>query len=381
MSPELVEDLSASVRDLYAGAEERLLGLIARQLADGFEAPGWARRKLAAIQPLRRAAQAVIDELRRAVSLEVFDVVAEAYNRGHRAGVAELGALPDSARRLVEEVIPNAQAVDRLAAEAVQLVTATHRGILRAVVDIYRGVVARVTALPLLGVASRRQATQQAMGYFADRGISGFTDRAGRRWQLTSYAEMAVRTATARAATEAHARTLAEAGVELVRVSDAPRECPLCRPWEGAVLALDGPDGRRTVRAERATEDGRMVDVLVAGTLDEARRAGFQHPNCRHSVSAYLPGVTPLPEPDTSQRGEYEAGQRQREIERHIRKYKRRAAAALGDEDRKVANVKVRAWQKRMREHLHAHPYLRRDRVREQLGAGNLPSTDATPAA
>ncbi|ARF59554.1 phage minor capsid protein [Streptomyces gilvosporeus] len=379
----MVEDLSAGVHDLYADAEDRLLQLVARQLAAGYDAPGWAQRKLAAIQPLRRAAQAVVDELGKAVSLEVFDVIAESYNRGHRAAVAELGALSDKARRLVDEITPNAQAVDRLAAEAVQVVTATHRGILRAVLDGFREVIARVTATPLLGIGTRRQATQDAMRQFADRGISGFTDRAGRRWQLTSYAEMAVRTSTARAAIEAHTRTLAEAGLDLVIVSDAPRECPLCRPWEGKLLAIDGPDGRRTVEVEHAIEDGRMLRVVVQGTLDEARRAGFQHPNCRHSVSAYIPGISSLVPPMRSDGSGYEATQRQRAIERNIRKHKKRAAAAVTPEAKKAAEAKVRDWQGKMREHLAEHPGLRRKREREQLGAGNLPParTEAPQAA
>ena len=383
VSPDMTEDLSARTYDLYADAEERLLGIVARQLADGFEAPGWAQRKLAAIQPLRRAAQSVVDELGRAVSLEVFDVVAEAYNRGHRAAVAELGALPDAARRLVDEITPNAQAVDRLAHEAVELVTATHRGILRAVLDGFREVVARVTATPLLGVGTRRQATQDAMRQFADRGISGFTDRAGRRWQLTSYAEMAVRTSTARAAIQAHTRTLTEAGLDLVIVSEAPRECPLCRPWEGKLLGIGGPDGRRTVEVEHATIDGKMLSVVVQGSLDEARRAGLQHPNCRHSVSAYIPGVTSLVPPMRSDGKSYEAGQRQRAIERNIRKYKKRAAGAPTPEAKKAAEAKVRRWQKAMREHLAEHPNLRRLRHREQIGAGNLPPArrEAPPEA
>ncbi|QKW08050.1 phage capsid protein [Streptomyces sp. NA04227] len=375
----MVEDLTAGTYRLYADAEDRLLQLCARQLADGFEAPGWAQLKLTAIQPLRRAAQAVVDELGRAVSLEVFDVVAEAYNRGHRAAVAELGALSDRGRALVDEIAPNAQAVDRLAVETVDLVTATHRGILRAVVDGFRKVIAQVSATPLLGVATRRQATQDAMRHFADRGIRSFVDRAGRSWQLTSYAEMAVRTSTARAAIEAHTRTLTEVGIDLVLVSDAPRECPLCRPWEGRLLAIDGPDGRRTVEVEHATIDGKMLSVVVQGTLDEARRAGLQHPNCRHSVSGYVPGLSSLVPPMRSDGTGYEAGQRQRAIERNIRKYKRRAAGAPTPEARKAAEAKMRDWQKAMRRHLAEHPGLRRKPEREQIGAGNLPP-QRTPA-
>ncbi|WP_324606631.1 phage minor capsid protein [Streptomyces globisporus] len=375
--PGMVEPLAERTRDLYAGAEERLLGIVARQLAAGLDAPGWAERKLAAIQQLRRASQAVVDELGKAVTLEVFDAVAEAYNEGHRAAVAEIGALSDDARALVDDVTPNAQSVDRLAQETVDLVTSTHRSILRAVVDRFRAIVAEVTATPLLGTGTRRQAAQDAMRRFADEGIRSFVDRAGRRWQLTTYAEMAVRTSVARAATEAHMRTLSDAGIDLVYVSDAPRECPLCRPWEGRVLAIDGPTGERTVEVEHAINDGHMIRVRVAGTLDEARLAGFQHPNCRHSVSAYTPGLTTI-EQATSDPGGYEAGQRQRAIERNIRKHKKREAAAVTPEEQRAARLKVRQWQGAMRDHLAAHPDLRRNRAREQEGASNLPPEQRT---
>ncbi|MDT3395585.1 phage minor capsid protein [Streptomyces sp. B1866] len=378
VSPDQVEYLAATTSDLYADVEQRLLAVVARQLAAGLEAPGWAVAKLAALAPLRRAAEALLDTLAEQVGPEVRRVVAEAYESGRHSALAELGVLRDDERRTVAEHTPQAGAVDRLAAETVQTVTATHRGILRAVEDGYRQVVAEVTAAPLLGVETRRQATQQAMTRFADRGVSSFRDRSGRRWSLTAYAEMAVRTSVGRAATEAHMTTLAAAGVDLVVVSNSPRECPLCRPWERAVLSIGGPDGPRLVDVEHATEDGRMVRVHVAGSLDEARRAGLQHPNCRHSVSAYAPGITRTGDAAADPAG-YRAGQRQREIERHIRKYKSRAAAAVTPEGKRAAEAKVRQWQGAMRDHLAAHPDLRRLRHREQPGASNLPTPAPTP--
>ncbi|MER8086608.1 phage minor capsid protein [Streptomyces sp. NPDC094048] len=379
--PGMVEDLAAGTRDLYAAAEERLLGIIARQLEGGYDSPQWAERKLSAVSALRRASQGVVDELGQAVSLEVFDVTAEAYNVGHRAGVAELGALSDDARRLVDDITPQAQAVDRLAQQTVDRVTDTHRSILRTILDRFRAIVAQVAATPLLGIGTRRQATQDAMQRWADEGITSFVDRAGRRWKLTSYAEMAVRTGVARAATESHMRTLETAGIELVIVSNAPRECPLCRPWESQILAISGATGARTVEVEHATDDDRMVPVRVAGTLNEARRAGLQHPNCRHSVAAYTPGITRPPAHGGSDPEGYEAGQRQRAIERAIRKYKNRAAAATTPEARTAANAKVRQWQGAMRDHLAAHPDLRRLRAREQPGASNLPTPSTAPSS
>lgn len=50
--PGMVEDRAAGTLDLYAQAEERLLGIIARQLADGLDAPGRAEHELAVIQLL-----------------------------------------------------------------------------------------------------------------------------------------------------------------------------------------------------------------------------------------------------------------------------------------------------------------------------------------
>ncbi|MEV5509041.1 phage minor capsid protein [Streptomyces orinoci] len=378
-SPALVDDLSAGVRDLYADAEARLLGIVARQLAAGLEAPGWAVAKLRDIQPLRRAAQSVVEELGKATALEVFDAVAEAYNVGSRAGLAELGALADEDARRIGESTPGTRAVDRLAHETIDRVTATHRGILRGVEDGYRQVVSEVAATPLLGVGTRRAASQAAMARFADRGLRTFVDRSGRAWSMTSYAEMAVRTAVGRAAVEAHGDRLRAAGVSLVIVSNAPHECPLCKPFEGKVLTLDGPDGAHTVEAEHAVEDGRTVRVHVAGSLDEARRHGLQHPNCRHSTSAYLPGVTRAPVEHSTDPYGYEATQRQRAIERNIRRWKNRAAAATDPDAKRAAEAKVRHWQKQQREHLAQHPELIRKRHREQPGAGNLPSTAPRP--
>ncbi|MGW0465425.1 phage minor capsid protein [Streptomyces sp. NPDC003027] len=371
----MAEDLSATVRDLYTDAEQRLLALVARQLDGGFEAPGWAVAKLRDIQPLRRAAQGVVDALGTAMQLEVFSAVTEAYDIGAQAGRAELGALSDVDVRRIAESTPGTRAVDRIAAETIELVTETHRGILRGVEDGYRQVIAESSATPLLGVDTRRQATQAAMARFADRGLRSFVDRRGRSWQMTSYAEMAVRPCGGRGARRQAARRRDRARDR----PNAPHNCDLCAPCEGEVLALDGPGGARTVEMEHATDDGRIVRVHVAGSLDEARRAGLQHPNCRHSTSAYLPGVTWPPVEHSEDPDGYAASQRRRAIERAIRKWKNKSAAAMTPEAKRAAEARVRAYQGKMHEHLTQHPELIRRREREQPGAGNLPSTAPAP--
>ena len=63
----------------------------------------------------------------------------------------------------------------------------------------------------------------------------------------------------------------------------------------------------------------------------------------------------------------YEAEQRQRYIERQIRKYKRLAEGSIDEENRKKYNAKVREWQKIMRDFLEENPQLRRSYRREKV--------------
>ncbi|MFE6905609.1 hypothetical protein [Streptomyces erythrochromogenes] len=81
-----------------------------------------------------------------AISLDVHKAVTESCNAGHSAAVSELGLPSDEARRLMDRQLPQAQAIDRLAQEAVDVPTSTHCGILRAIADGFRAVVSEVTA-------------------------------------------------------------------------------------------------------------------------------------------------------------------------------------------------------------------------------------------
>lgn len=375
VSPAMAEDLAAAITRLYEDAELALIERIRKALVQGIDSPLWAEIKLRSIGDLREAVEHVADALQTDANGAVAQALATAYGRGRQAAVAELGALDIGRELHARRILPNAPSVDRLAASYAADTRPLYQRITRAVVDTYRNVVSRVAAGPLLGIETRRQASQRALDQLAQRGVSGFTDRAGRNWELAAYAEMAVRSVTARAAIEGHTDALAEIGVGLVIVSDAPLECPLCAQWEGEILTLSGPPGPQSLRAPHAIQpEGlfaptRTLVVHVAGSLIEARAAGLFHPNCRHSLSAYLPGVTTRPPHHATPGTTYEDTQRQREIERHIRRWKRAQAAAMDEAARRRAGEFIRKWQAAQREHVAAHPDLRRKPAREQIGS------------
>lgn len=377
VSPALAEDLAAAITVLYEDAELALIEILRDALAQGIDSPRWAELKLRSIGDLRQAVETVANALQQDANGAVAEALATAYGRGRQAAVAELGALDVGRELHARRALPGAPAADRLAASFAADTRPLYQRITRAVLDVFRGVTARAAGTQLLTGMARRDASQRALDAFARRGVTGFVDSRGRAWELAAYAEMAVRSVTARAAIDGHIDAMAEVGQGLVVVSNAPLECEVCRPWEGEVLALAGPSGPRTVRVELAVQPTGLrgllrppttVAVHLAGSLPEARAKGLFHPNCRHSLSLYLPGVTTRPPDHATPGTTYADTQRQRAIERHIHEWKRRQAAAMDDEARAKAAAKVREWQKAAREHVAAHEHIVRKPAREQIG-------------
>lgn len=374
VDPDLVDDLAASVADLYREAETALVRLITRHLDAGLDSPA-AERRLGGIRALRRSAQAIIAALEADTGPAVREALAESYRHGWTSALAdfperwfERSGIGQTAREALRQ-IPGFGFVEALAQALTTDFGAVTRNILRDTIDAYRSVQAAAAARILTGAQTRRQAAQSAWQALVDRGITSFVDRAGRRWHLSSYVEMATRTNAQRAAVTGQVDRLDFLDVHLVYVSDSPQECVLCRPWEGKILRTDaGPLDVETMHATRDIP----VTVTAAATLDTARAAGLFHPNCRHSISAYLPGVTRVPQNTEDPAGD-EARQRQRELERRIRRQREREQAALTPEAKTAARKRVRAAQAALREHLAEHPNLKRLRYREQLGAGNIP--------
>lgn len=396
VSRETAIELARTLADLYQDLERRLAEDIARRLRSGMESPQWATDKAAAAHQLSDWARALLRRLEADASREITYAVWSAYLTGGEQANLALAQLQDTALPAVEaaqqiqallaarnlalaqqlaelsNVFPHLGAVQRLAAELTLQVVSTHTQILRWTDDAYRTAVAAGNIDALLGVKTRRQATQSALDRLLANGVTGFVDRAGRRWNLASYVEMATRTGVAHAAVQGHLDRLGMAGRDLVIVSNAPQECLLCRPWEGKVLSINNFSRGRT-HVEHATVDGRMVSVDVAGSVSQALAAGLLHPNCRHSLSIYLPGVTRIPTDTADPEGDA-ARQKLRYLERGVRSWKLREAGALDDDAARHARGKVREWQAAIREHVAAteHLGINRLRVREQINLGHF---------
>jgi len=338
MGPEQIEQMGAWVMGQYARSEEYLLRYSAR-LANqrGLEAldtSHWAVMKHRDIARVRKEALSEIAKLQK-VNVATGKAVVASYGSGYMGDLGAFASLRTVATHPSMFFRTNAEAATRLAAETMRVMNGTHANILRSMEDGYRSVIADTVFHSTVGTMTRKQAMQAALNRWADMGISGFMDKAGRRWEISSYCEMASRTAMARAHVEGKLARITESGRSLVIVSDSPDECPLCRPWEGRILAVGDYHAA-----------GLPKGVHVAGTLSEAIEDGLFHPNCTHDVNPYIAGLT-LPMKQTQNPMGYQERQRQRELERNIRKWRRRESVAMTPESKARARAKADEWNER----------------------------------
>lgn len=355
VSPDDGATHAAAVGEIAARVELWMLQQLAEVLPADSDQEDWADRVLARIRLWRARLDVGVAgaaaELQEATALALMAASAE----GHALALVDL---PDGVR----QPPPPARAVLASADTLGQALATALQATPRLLEDILRETVAAGAAEVAGGKITRLQAAQHTLDRLVGQGIKGFRDSAGRNWSLTSYVEMAVRTESGRVAVDAHMEALQAAGQDLVEISDSPRECPICAPWEGKVLSLSGRVGAVLVPSE---VDDRTVRVDVAGTLSQARGDGLFHPNCTHSASLFVPG-TKRKRASSNPDG-YEQKQRQRAIERRIREWKRREAVALDEAAAARARAKVREWQSVLRDHIDAHD-LKRLRSREQIG-------------
>lgn len=361
--------LAQTVSDLVAQIEIRLIWEIARDVNRGlgggsrYEVDMTARygALYARLQrQLGKPWQNVLTTVQAALdkAAEAGQGMAERDLAGRLANHPETLGVPVSSVRALEVI---ASDLHRVLADLPALA-------LRSAFDSYQQVISTPAALNATGVLTRRKATQDALNGFAARGIDGFTDKAGRTWHIDTYAEMATRTGAANALRTAYEGELIARGEDLVIVTGNTYTCRLCSPWQDKVLSLTGLYPRGTHRLPSAVGDG-YVTVHVAGTMEEARAAGLHHPNCTHSEGLYLPGATVI-EPGTMgvrDAETYDASQKQRALEREIRKHKRLLVAAITGEAETKARAAIRGYQAQIRELLAEHPKLQRKSYREAV--------------
>lgn len=232
--------------------------------------------------------------------------------------------------------------------------------VLRKMDDVYRQVIYKAEINMSAGVKTLNQAIDMATKEFLASGINCVEYKDGKRVNIASYAEMALRTASQRATFLGEGSKRDEWGIYTVVVSAHANTCEKCLPWQGKILI----DDIFSHPSKEYLEENKGKYKLVSEAID----AGLLHPNCRHTLTTYFPGITQVPKAQDEEEAlsNYKAEQEQRYMERQIRKWKRFREGTLDEDNRAMADSKVKEWESKLQEHLSNNKQLRRDRIREE---------------
>lgn len=381
---DLIEELSRELADRYRDAEDTLIREVAVRAARDMElsaqvptdvVPGGltvaerrqqnrilaelSAHRARAVRDLQGIAVAMVEKLRRQdLAARIVRVAA---TEGEAAAAAEISLAARQATAAVPVPFiggPAAVSATTLTSTATQAsamvalslqsrLEVLNERLTRYPRDAYQRIVAVYSPQTLLGVQTSRVQQARTVQRFLAEGITGFVDRGGRRWTVGAYAEMAGRTTVARAFNDAGVWRLGQSGISLVTISGGADACARCAPWIGKILSTDGRVG--TFVLPSATT-GEPVTVTVQGTIEQARAAGWGHPNDRCKITGYQPGLSVPQAGFQYDEAADKERQRQRELERDMRAAKRREASAMTDTDRRKAARDVKDAQAKLRE-------------------------------
>ena len=216
--------------------------------------------------------------------------------------------------RVKEEVFfrTNDDKLKALIRETKKTVADPTKAILRYQDDQYRQIIARTQIAMSSGNLTLTQAIDQATADYLRAGITNIEYKDGKRVNIADYVAMCLRTSNHKAFLHGQGAKRMQIGVTTVLVSQHLTACPLCVPWQNEILIDDIFSG--------GTPDDGPYQLL-----SEAVAEGLLHVNCQHNLNTFYPGIsTKPPTLDPSKVDEaYKETQRQRRLERAIRRQKR----------------------------------------------------------
>lgn len=205
--------------------------------------------------------------------------------------------------------------------------------------QVYLNILNETTGKVLAGTKTPRQALAETAMRWAEHGVPALVDKAGRTWSTEGYVSMVTRSMSNNVANEMQLARMEEYGADLIEISSHMGARPKCAKYQGKIFSKSG--------------SSRKYPALSSTSYGEPD--GLKGINCRHVFYPYIEGFSKKvydPYPLRENKKAYEESQRQRHLERQIRKAKRQLAMAeeLGNPEAvDAAKAKVRQRQKNMR--------------------------------
>lgn len=365
-------------------AELRLIASLKRNLSRhkaeeqkvGFNYSAWQAEKLRNIEKFRRENLSIMNEYTDVIDEQTRQLMNEQFEEGQR--LAEQSVGQESSDNISGKHFfgVNNEKMNTLMTDITTLEKHAETAALRMADDVYRQTVNKVQIEMAVGGMSLNKALDLAVRDFLDKGINCIVYSDGKRVNIADYVRMTLRTTSTRAKLQGEAKRFAELGHDTVMVSQYGMCSKTCEPWQGRVYIDDVFtlwDGEVEERANGELWGKSKYCGKWFCLLSTAIHNGLFHPNCRHTILQYIDGVTKLPAPIPAEKikEQRELEEKQRRMERNIRKLRRLKEGTFDPDTAKSYGRKLRAAQHELKVFTDEHnDILRRDYSREQYYGG-----------
>ncbi len=347
--------LDYEIRKMYEEMELYLIRSMKRNLQlhldeedeTGFKYPQWQAMKLKELKRYQRQNKDIVGRKTKGFSKKIALYLINELREGSYNALKDfreaMGDKYKANKRLNNSFFKiNDKKVNALIKSVNNDLKTANRAILRMTNDQYRKVIFQSQLLVANGVLTPKQAIDRANQDFLRRGLNVIEYKDGKRVNIASYSQMAVRTAGQRAMLMGEGAFRKKYNQHLIRISAHGTSCELCVPWQGKVLIDD-------VYSGGSKKDGKYP--LLSHAMDE----GLFHPNCRHGISTYFGGKDEISDINAS----YAKGKDGSEsdaayqddmnyINRKIKEYTRLEEGSLDETNIENYKHKKHQWQNRL---------------------------------
>ena len=352
-----------NIKELYEEMEMHLIKSMQRNLsghlkeeeAVGFEYPQWQAIKLKELKKYQRENQSIIKKYTHGLNKDVSNHLQNELRQGSIQAIKEYNKVHKNklnADKMMTKSFfkTNQRKVNNLIKVVNNDLNSVNTSALRMMNDQYRQIIHKSAFFVGNGVMTEKQATEMAIAEISEKkatmqavdeasknflsgGLNCVEYKDGRRVNIASYSEMAVRTASLRAHLMGEGDFRKSIGRSLVQVTTHGESCDGCANWEGKILIDDvysggKPDGEHTL-------------------LSEAMAQGLFHPNCRHGLTTYYPELEGIsydtPEDDIQEELQDKINYYDRQEKRFIRLHN----GSIDPDNRKIYKSKKLAYESR----------------------------------
>ena len=376
LEPKYLEDLPDGVIDLYSRVEQDILSDMARRLMAydyWLDSSLWQEQKLKEVGVLHDDIVAAMAGITGKSQTEIRRVMREACTRALKADGRTY-----SAAGLVIPDFNSSKALKNTLNAGLKATLGTFQNLTHTTANTasrqFEDALDRAWLKIKSGAFSTDTAVRDAIKELSAAGVGAITYPSGRIDTLETAVRRAIVTGVNKTAGEVQWQLADEMGCDLVQVTAHGGARPEHAAWQGGIYSRSGKS--------RKYKDFKETTGYGTG-------AGLCGWNCRHSFGPYIEGAPKAYsdkmlenynaekyEYNGQKMTEYEASQKQREIERNIRRWKRenKSMKAAGLDTTESAE-KVKYWQARQRDFVR-QTGLKRQYSREQIGSvGSLPQT------